>query len=85
MKLTGVELRRISMPLVAPFRTSFGTETTRDILLLRAVLDGPSGESEGWGECVAMADPLYSSEYVDGGGGRAQAVLPAQAVRRTAR
>jgi o-succinylbenzoate synthase len=62
MKLTGVELRRISMPLVAPFRTSFGVETTRDILLLRAVLDG---QCEGWGECVAMSDPLYSSEYVD--------------------
>ena len=62
MKLTGVELRRISMPLVAPFRTSFGVESTRDILLLRAVLDG---EAEGWGECVAMSDPLYSSEYVD--------------------
>ena len=27
MKLTGVELRRIRMPLVAPFRTSFGVET----------------------------------------------------------
>ena len=22
-------------------------------------------EAEGWGECVAMSDPLYSSEYVD--------------------
>ena len=62
MKLTGVELRRISMPLVAPFRTSFGVESTRDILLLRAVLDG---QAEGWGECVAMSEPLYSSEYVD--------------------
>jgi O-succinylbenzoate synthase len=62
VKLTGVELRRISMPLVAPFRTSFGTETTRDILLLRVVTD----EAEGWGECVAMSDPRYSSEYVDG-------------------
>lgn len=61
MKLTGVELRRISMPLVAPFRTSFGTETTRDILLLRVVTD----EAEGWGECVAMSGPLYSSEYVE--------------------
>jgi o-succinylbenzoate synthase len=61
MKLTGIELRRIRMPLVAPFRTSFGTETDRDILLLRAVTD----EAQGWGECVAMADPLYSSEYVD--------------------
>src|SRR5438105_11528201 len=66
MKLAGVELRRIQMPLVAPFRTSFGTETTRDILLLRAVASaGSSGEAEGWGECVAMSDPLYSSEYVD--------------------
>jgi o-succinylbenzoate synthase len=61
MKLTGVELRRIELPLVAPFRTSFGTETTRDALLLRVVTD----EAEGWGECVAMSGPLYSSEYAD--------------------
>jgi O-succinylbenzoate synthase len=61
MKLTGIELRRVRMPLVAPFRTSFGIATERDILLLRAVTD----EAEGWGECVAMADPLYSSEYVE--------------------
>ena len=61
MKLAGVELRRISMPLVSPFRTSFGTQTTRDVMLLRVVTD----EAEGWGECVAMSDPLYSSEYVD--------------------
>jgi o-succinylbenzoate synthase len=62
MKLTGVELRRVSLPLVAPFRTSFGTETVRDILLVRAV----TPEGEGWGECVAMQEPLYSSEFVDG-------------------
>ena len=62
MKLTGVELRRIAMPLVAPFRTSFGTETERDVLLVRVVTD----ESEGWGECVTLTDPVYSSEYVDG-------------------
>ncbi|MFC7492634.1 MULTISPECIES: o-succinylbenzoate synthase [unclassified Nocardioides] len=61
MKLTGVELRRVTMPLVSPFRTSFGTQTSRDILLLRVV----TGDAEGWGECVAMSDPLYSSEYVD--------------------
>jgi len=61
MKLTGFELRRMWMPLISPFRTSFGTETTRDVLLVRAV----STEAEGWGECVAMSGPLYSSEYVD--------------------
>ncbi|RII14224.1 o-succinylbenzoate synthase [Streptomyces sp. YIM 130001] len=60
MKLTGVEIREIRLPLVAPFRTSFATQTERSALVLRAVSD----EGEGWGECVAMADPLYSSEYV---------------------
>src|ERR1700742_3604973 len=72
MKLPGVELRRLSMPLVAPFRTSFGVETMRDILLLRAVLDGTGldgpglgGQSEGGAEGVPMSDPLSSSEYVD--------------------
>ncbi|NRQ36357.1 o-succinylbenzoate synthase [Nonomuraea sp. NN258] len=50
------------MPLVSPFRTSFGTETARDVLLVRVV----TPEAEGWGECVAMSEPLYSSEYVDG-------------------
>jgi O-succinylbenzoate synthase len=61
MKLSAIELRRIRMPLVSPFRTSFGTETERDVLLVRAL----TPETEGWGECVAMAEPLYSSEYVD--------------------
>jgi O-succinylbenzoate synthase len=50
------------MPLVVPFRTSSGTETVRDVLLLRAVTD----ECDGWGECCALGEPLYSSEYVDG-------------------
>jgi o-succinylbenzoate synthase len=61
VKLTGVELRTIAMPLVSPFRTSFGTQTRREVLLLRVVTD----ETEGWGECVAMSEPLYSSEYLD--------------------
>ncbi|WP_419999719.1 o-succinylbenzoate synthase [Streptomyces boninensis] len=59
MKLTGVEVREIRLPLVAPFRTSFGSQSERTALLLRAV----GAESEGWGECVAMVDPRYSSEY----------------------
>lgn len=62
MRLQGFELRRVAMPLVTPFRTSFGSQTARDILLVRAVTDGP----EGWGECVALSEPIYSSEYVDG-------------------
>src|SRR6478609_4522188 len=62
MKLVGVELRRIAVPLVAPFRTSFATLNTREILLVRV----ETGAQEGYGECVTMADPLYSSEYTAG-------------------
>jgi len=62
VRLESVELRRIRLPLVAPFRTSLGTERERDVLLVRVV--GP--DSEGWGECVAFGSPFYSYEYVDG-------------------
>ena len=62
-RLAALELRRIALPLVTPFRTSFGTESERDALLVRAVMDDGS---EGWGECVALAEPVYSSEFVDG-------------------
>jgi o-succinylbenzoate synthase len=62
MKLTHVVLHRLRLPLVAPFRTSFGTEHTRNALLVQVV--GP--DTEGWGECVADAEPLYSAEYSDG-------------------
>lgn len=62
MKIEAVELRRISIPMVAPFRVSFGVEHQRDILLVRVV----GSDAEGWGECVAMSRPLYSSEYTDG-------------------
>jgi len=62
-----VELRRIAMPLVSPFRTSFGNQTERDILLVRVDLADASGSIvEGWGECVALSEPSYSPEYVDG-------------------
>jgi O-succinylbenzoate synthase len=69
-KIVRVELRRIALPLVSPFRTSFGSQTERDILLVRVDLADASGGSadtvEGWGECVALSEPSYSPEYVDG-------------------
>src|SRR5216683_4267291 len=62
MRLESVEMRRVRMPLVAPFETSFGVQTERDALLLKAI----TSDGEGWGECVASEEPNYSSEYVDG-------------------
>jgi len=60
VKLEAIELVRVSMPLVEPFRTSFGVQTGREVLLVRAIGD----VSEGWGECVSLAEPSYSSEFV---------------------
>jgi len=62
VKIESVELRRIHLDLVAPFETSFGVQTERDVLLVKVTTDA----GEGWGECVAGEEPTYSSEYVDG-------------------
>ena len=62
MRLQAVEFRRVAVPLVAPFRTSFGTETVHEVLLVHVVTDS----SQGWSECVAMTAPAYSSEFLDG-------------------
>jgi O-succinylbenzoate synthase len=62
MRLLELELRRIGIDLVVPFRTSFGTESSRDILLVHVTTD----RGDGWGECVAMSEPVYSAEFVDG-------------------
>ena len=66
VKLESITLHRIAMPLVRPFETSFGRQTARVVLLVHVtgVADGMA--TDGWGECVAMDAPLYSSEYVDG-------------------
>jgi O-succinylbenzoate synthase len=61
-KLSAIELRRVRLPLVSPFRTSFGEQTDKEALLVRAV----TPEAEGWGECVALSEPVYSPEYVAG-------------------
>ncbi len=60
MKVEAVELHHLAIPLVRPFETSFARQTERHVLLVRVRTDA----GDGWGECVAMTDPFYSSEYV---------------------
>jgi O-succinylbenzoate synthase len=59
--LLGIELWRGEIDLVSPFRTSFGIESSRELLYVHAIGDNHSG----WGECVAMVEPNYSSEYLE--------------------
>lgn len=61
LSVSAVELRLVELPLVEPFETSFGVETTRLIFLVRMEAAGLSG----FGEVVAGRDPLFSYETVE--------------------
>jgi o-succinylbenzoate synthase len=61
MRIASVRLDEVELSLVEPFETSFGVERRRRFLLVR--VETRAGE-EGWGECVAATDPLYSAESV---------------------
>lgn len=62
VRLDEIELRVLRIPLVAPFTTSFGTMTDREVIVVRA----RTGAGEGWGEVVTQSAPVYSSEYTQG-------------------
>ncbi|MFF9273571.1 o-succinylbenzoate synthase [Streptomyces griseosporeus] len=62
MKLERVEIVHVAIPLVTPFRTSFGTMTDKDTFLLHVVTD----EAEGWSEFAADPEPRYCSEFTAG-------------------
>ncbi len=57
-----VELRLVGLPLVRPFRTSFGESSEKVCILTRVETE----EAEGWGECVADVDPGFSEEFNEG-------------------
>ncbi|HVI72635.1 MAG TPA: o-succinylbenzoate synthase, partial [Pyrinomonadaceae bacterium] len=60
LKIDGVELRLIRLPLIEPFETSFGQIDSRLIFLVFLEAEG----LRGWGEVVAAEKPLYSYETV---------------------
>jgi O-succinylbenzoate synthase len=61
-RLRSVELRLVGLPLVRPFRTSFGEMTRKECVLVRVRTE----DAEGWGECVASQEPDYSEEWNEG-------------------
>lgn len=60
--IRSVELREIALPLVRPFRTSFGEERDKRAVLVRV----DAGDAAGWGECVVGEGPRYSEEWLNG-------------------
>ncbi|MES1257584.1 MAG: o-succinylbenzoate synthase [Acidobacteriota bacterium] len=61
MKIDRIVLRRLQMPLVHFFETSFSRTYSRDILIVEAVSEGLSG----WGEITAGENPFYNEEWTE--------------------
>jgi o-succinylbenzoate synthase len=62
MEIKRIILRQIKMDLLHPFTTSVGTETDKTIILVE--VKSASGLS-GWGESVAITQPIYNEETVE--------------------
>ena len=61
MRIDGIILRELHLPLVRPFETSFGVTRNRRILLAEIRSEGLVG----WGECTAGERPHFSGESTD--------------------
>ena len=62
MKIERIELHRVQLPLVRPFRTSSAYRTHIEHILVRLMdADG----AEGWGEIATAVDPFYNSETTE--------------------
>ncbi len=53
-----IELRRLSVPLKAPFTTSFGSVDDKDSIIVAVSADGVTG----FGESVSFPGPFYNEE-----------------------
>jgi len=62
-RVASIELRMVGLPLVRPFRTSLGTETEKECVLVRVET---VGGAVGWGEGVTGVTPGFSEEWNEG-------------------
>ncbi len=62
MKIVRIELYRVRLPLVRPFRTSSAYRTHIEHILVRSF---DEAGAEGWGEIATAIDPFYNSETTD--------------------
>ena len=60
--IDAIEIYRVSMPLVYPFRTAYGDDSAIESVLVKMT----SGDHYGWGEASPMAAPAYSPEWAYG-------------------
>ena len=62
MKIESIELYRVAMPVIYPFRTAYGDGHVIESVLVRMSAQG----LDGWGESTPWESPLYSPEWAGG-------------------
>ena len=62
MRIDGVEVVHVAMPLIYPWRTAYGSDPVIESVLVKMT----SGELEAWGEACSLGSPTYSNEHAAG-------------------
>ena len=62
MKIRRIEIRLLDLPLREPFAAPHGTITSRELVVVRIETE----LGEGWGECSALPEPTYTTEFAAG-------------------
>jgi len=62
MLIQQIEIRLLDLPLHQPFAAAHGTTSTREIVVVNVETDSGTG----WGECSALPEPTYTSEFAVG-------------------
>lgn len=78
MRIDGVELFHVRMPLKYPWRTAYGEDPDIHSVLVKLV----SGDAYGWGETTPLQAPTYSPEWAGGVFALIEAFLAPQLVGR---
>ncbi|MHC4445510.1 MAG: enolase C-terminal domain-like protein [Planctomycetota bacterium] len=58
-RIDAIEIYRVRLPLVYPFRTAYGSDEAVEPILVKLI----SGEIYGWGEAQPFQYPTYCPEY----------------------
>ena len=61
-RIDAIELNRVCMPLISPFRTAYGSDDAIESVLVKMT----SADCCGWGEASPLKAPTYSPEFAAG-------------------
>jgi o-succinylbenzoate synthase len=61
-RIDRIDLYLVRMPLIAPWKTAYGSDAEIESVIARIT----AGGAEGWGESCPLGEPTYSPEYAAG-------------------